>query len=86
MALQDFGPRTTTDRRPADAGLAALNQAARRLGELAMPRARKGRTRDLVGLLLAHGSRAWRASLPRASVRVRVETAEGLAAVRLTLG
>ncbi|MBK8456796.1 MAG: hypothetical protein IPL47_06550 [Phyllobacteriaceae bacterium] len=86
MALQDFGSRTSKDRRTADAGLAALNHAARRLGELALPRPRKGRTRDLVGLLLAHGSRAWRASLPQARVRLRVETAQGLAAVRLAFG
>lgn len=85
MSLQDTAPRGEQGRRP-DAGLTALNQAARRLGELTQSRPRRGRTRDLVGVLLAHGARAWRGSLPAVVVRVRVEAGPGRAAVRLALG
>lgn len=84
MSLQDTTPRDRQGRR-AEASLAALNQAARRLGELALARPRKGRTRDLVGVLLAHGARAWRGSLPVATVHIRV-VAGDRAAVRLVLG
>ena len=85
MALQESETRKAERRRPADASLAALRQAARRLGELADSRPRKGRTRDLVGMLLAHGSRAWRGAQPTVTVRLRVETANGRAAVRLAM-
>lgn len=84
MALQDAGAAGDRRERNAETGLAALNQAARRLGEIAGRRP-KGRTRDLVALLLAHGARAWRASQPRATVRVQVETG-GRAAIRLAIG
>lgn len=85
MSLQDTAPPPARkrDRRSADAGLAALHQAAQRLSDLARGR-QKGRTRDLVGLLLAHGARAWRLSLPRASVKLTVATPAGRRAVRLS--
>lgn len=87
MALQDGvqDPKARSQRRAADAGIAALNQAARRLGELTRGR-QSGRTRDIVGLLLAHGSRAWRGSQPRCTVRLRVHGADGTAVIRLALG
>jgi len=84
MALQDTGFPGRSPERSADAGLAALNQAARRLREIAGGN-RRPKTRDLVGLLLAHGSRAWRAAQPRAHVRVHVVSGSRYA-VSLNLG
>lgn len=66
----------------AEAGVQALHHAARRLAEMreAGPRVK---TRDLVALLLSHGARSWRATLPVAHVHIRVHTPEGKSAVRL---
>ena len=66
-------------------GVQALYQAAARLADI-----RRGgpkfRTRDLVGLLLSHGARTWRNSLPVVDVRLRVITPSGKPAVRMRLG
>lgn len=68
-----------------DAGLQALHQAAARLAD-----ARRGvpkfRTKELVGLLLSHGARTWRNSMPRTDVRLRVSAPSGKQAVRLRVG
>ena len=62
-----------------------LQQAAFRLGE-----ARDGRSRlkakDLVGLLLSHGARAWRASQPIAYTRIRTIAPEGHTAIHMRFG
>ncbi|MEF2550208.1 hypothetical protein VQ042_02390 [Aurantimonas sp. A2-1-M11] len=67
------------------ASLHPLQQAAMRLGE-----ARDGRSRlkakDLVGLLLSHGARAWRASQPVAHTRIRTMAPEGRPAIHLRFG
>jgi hypothetical protein len=42
------------------------------------------KTKDLVGLLLSHGARAWRASLPPANVRVHAVTPTGESAVKIS--
>ena len=72
------------ERRAADVGVEALHQAAVRLADV-----RRGsprfKTKDLVSLLLSHGARAWRNSLPRASVRVQVFTPGGKSAVKIRL-
>ena len=64
------------------AGLHPMQQASRRIGEF-----REGRSalkaKDLVGLLLCHGARAWRASQPVAHSRLRVRTPHGVPAIRL---
>lgn len=61
-----------------------LQQASMRIAEF-----REGRSafkaRDLVGLLLSHGARAWRASQPVAVTRLRVRTTGGTLAVRLRI-
>ncbi|MEX6507643.1 hypothetical protein [Jiella sp. M17.18] len=66
----------------ATAGMHPLQQAALRLGE-----ARDGRSRlkakELVGLLLSYGARAWRASQPISHSRIRVGTPNGMPAVRM---
>lgn len=46
----------------------------------------KFKTKDLVGMLLSHGARSWRNSLPVAEVRLRVFSPGGRHAVRLKLG
>ncbi len=62
--------------------LASLHQAAASMRE-----ARQGRnrfkTKDLVGLLLAHGARSWRASSARVHMRLRVEAPNGATAVKI---
>ena len=72
------------ERRPADVGVQALHQAAMRLADI-----RRGgprfKTKDLVSLLLSHGARAWRSSLPVASVRLQVFTPAGKSAVKIRL-
>ncbi|MBO0905088.1 hypothetical protein [Jiella sonneratiae] len=64
------------------AGIHPLQQAALRLGE-----ARDGRSRmkakELVGLLLTYGARAWRASQPVSHSRIRTVTPGGAVAVRM---
>lgn len=66
----------------AEAGVQALHQAAKRLADLRRNGPRF-KTKDLVGLLLSHGARSWRATLPVVQVRVRVMTPEGKAAIRI---
>ena len=44
------------------------------------------KTRDLVGFLLGHGARAWRASMPATRTHVCARTPDGRLAVRLKLG
>lgn len=59
-----------------------LQQASMRIAEF-----REGRSafkaRDLVGLLLSHGARAYRASQPPAVTRLRVHGPAGAVAVRI---
>lgn len=43
------------------------------------------KTRDLVGLLLSHSARAWRASLPNVRVKLTVKNPLGANAIRLAL-
>lgn len=70
--------------RSAEVGVQALHQAAMRLADIRRTGARF-KTKDLVGLLLGHGARAWRASLPPATVRLSVFAPGGEAAVKIRL-
>ncbi len=70
--------------RVAHRGMRALHKAAMSLADFRLASARL-RTKDLVGLLLSHGARAWRASQPRANVRVRAVSPGGLLAVKIRL-
>lgn len=65
-----------------DPSLQALHQAATRLADARRGTA-KFRTKELVGLLLSHGARTWRNSMPTTNVRLRVVSPEGRHAVRL---
>ena len=78
----------TTKKTGAGAGSSQpLTQAAMRLSEARENRSRF-KARELVGLLLCHGARAWRASQSRVDIRLAVRSPSGPAAVRLkvTLG
>lgn len=61
-----------------------LHQAAMRLSDLRRSGTRF-KTKDLVGLLMCHGARAWRISQPRATVRLRVVSPSGFTAVKIGL-
>ena len=69
--------------RTADVGVHALHQAAMRLADVRRTGSRL-KTKDLVGLLLSHGARAWRASLPPANVRIHAVTPAGKPAVKIS--
>jgi hypothetical protein len=45
----------------------------------------KGRTRDLVSLLLSHGARAWRHSQPEAGIHLHIGAYAGRTPVRLRI-
>ena len=72
------------ERRPANIGVQALHQAAMRFADI-----RRGsprfKTKDLVGLLLSHGARTWRNSLPVTNVRLQVFAPGGMTAVKIRL-
>lgn len=87
MRADQTFPGTThqQNRRAAEAGAAALGQAARRIAQLSGG-TRRRRTRDVVGLLLAHGARAWRLAQPEAIVTLRVTAPNGTMAVKLSIG
>lgn len=76
---------TVDFRTSSDNGLQALHHAATRLAD-ARRGAPKFRTKELVGLLLSHGARTWRNSMPRADIRLRVCEPSGGQAIRLRVG
>ncbi len=62
----------------------ALHDAAKQLAKQNLGRPRL-KTKDIVGYLLGHGARAWRASFPVASPRVKAITPDGMLAVKIKL-
>lgn len=62
-----------------------LQQVATRLQEVRDGRSRL-KAKDLVGLLLSHGARAWRASQPVSHSRIRVRHPNGHPAVTIRFG
>lgn len=79
---QAFADQSTHGAHARVGNLHPLQQASLRIAEF-----REGRSafkaRDLVGLLLSHGARAYRASQPATVTRLRVRTPAGTVAVRL---
>ncbi|WP_245415206.1 hypothetical protein [Hoeflea marina] len=65
-------------------GMHPLHEAAMRLADIGFSRPRS-KTKDLVGLLLCHGARAWRSSQSRAVIRISARTPIGHAAVKIRL-
>ena len=82
--LQPYVDRLSEGAASRTGSLHPLQQASMRIAEF-----RDGRSafkaRDLVGLLLSHGARAYRASQPVVGTRLRVRTPAGTVAVRLRL-
>lgn len=72
------------ERRAPEIGVQALHQASMRLADI-----RRGgprfKTKDLVGLLLSHGARTWRNTLPVATIRIRVFAPDGKPAIKIGL-
>ena len=66
-------------------GLHPLQQAASRLGHETYGKTRV-RAKDLVGLLLCHGARAWRAAQPEGLIYLKVDGPAGTPAVRISCG
>ncbi|WP_337270980.1 hypothetical protein [Oryzifoliimicrobium ureilyticus] len=60
-------------RRPLGA-LHPLHEAAMRIAEIGLQRQKAGtaKTKDLIGLLLCHGARAWRYSQPQVDIHLHV--------------
>lgn len=58
-------------RRPPRGGLHPLHEAALRIADIGRSRS-ASRTRDLVGMLLAHGARAWRSGQPAVGIHIHV--------------
>lgn len=75
--LSDIGPAPQDGKRKSLKGtLHPLHEAAMRIADLGLGRSRGSRTKDLVGMLLAHGARAWRSGQPEVDIHLHV-TAEG---------
>lgn len=77
-------PAAPSAARASEIGLHPLQQAAVRLGDYRDGRARV-RAKDLVGLLLCHGARAWRSAQPAGEIKLRVASGAGQRAVRISL-
>lgn len=81
LGLVDAGGQKRT---AAEIGMKPLHKAAMGLSDIRRAGARF-KTKDLVGLLLSHGARSWRASLPVADIRLRVFAPEGKTSVKIRL-
>ncbi|CAH0340630.1 hypothetical protein [Rhizobium sp. CECT 9324] len=57
-------------------GLHPLHQAAFGLADLGF-KPKRSKTKDLIGLLLCHGARAWRYSQPEAKIHLHVASQSG---------
>lgn len=71
-------------RRTSRIGMHPLHEAAMRLADIGFSRPRS-KTKDLVGLLLSHGARTWRNSLPIATMRIKVFAPDGKPAIKIRL-
>lgn len=71
--------------KPSRIGLHPLHEAAMRIADAGLNRS-KGKTRDLVAMLLTHGARAWRSTQPRAGIHLHVTAAGHRHPLRIRLG
>ena len=65
-------------------GLHPLHEAALRIADIGLTRSRS-KTKDLVGMLLTHGARAWRTGQPQAGIHLHVGRTGGCHPVRMRL-
>ncbi|RCW24833.1 hypothetical protein DFR48_105178 [Ciceribacter lividus] len=77
-----LSPHGGEARRPSRNTLHPLHEAAMRIADLGRKRSM---TKDLIGLLLCHGARAWRYSQPEANIHLHVCAPGGRAPVVLRL-
>ena len=88
MALNENskGPDNPPDRKNSNprAVLHPLHEAAIRIADLGLSRPR-AKTRDLVGLLLCHGARAWRYSQPQANIHLHIARYSGRLPIHLRI-
>ncbi|NBB47252.1 hypothetical protein GVN24_03075 [Rhizobium sp. CRIBSB] len=61
-----------------------LHEVAYRLADIGL-RDKRSKTKDLIGLLLSHGARAWRYSQPEANIHLHVTAQAGRFPVILRL-
>jgi hypothetical protein len=61
-----------------------LHEAALRLAGIGLSRSR-GKTKDLVAMLISHGARAWRHSQPEAQIHLHLSKRSGRTPVRIRL-
>lgn len=70
--LSDTATAPREERRKSLKGtLHPLHEAAMRIADIGFGRPR-GKTKDLVGMLLAHGARAWRAGQPATGIHLHI--------------
>lgn len=81
--LFDF-PTASRDekRKPLKGTLHPLHEAAMRIADIGLGRSRN-KTKDLVGMLLAHGARAWRSGQPAAGIHLHVGVSDRRFPVRM---
>ncbi|MCO6178187.1 hypothetical protein [Ciceribacter sp. RN22] len=77
-----LSPHGGEARRPSRNTLHPLHEAAMRIADLGRKRSM---TKDLIGLLLCHGARAWRYSQPETNIHLHVCAPGGRAPVVLRL-
>ncbi|MEZ2219500.1 hypothetical protein [Rhizobium sp. RCC_161_2] len=88
MAMNENFPGFSLDgagkTKPKGFALHPLHEAALRLADLGLNRSRsRSKTKDLIGILLCHGARAWRYSQPEANIRLHITSPNGQAPVQL---
>lgn len=71
-------------RRSLKGTLHPLHEAAMRIADIGLGRSRN-RTKDLVGMLLAHGARAWRSAQPAAEIHLHIAPGDRRHPVRMRL-
>ncbi len=81
----DVPPEARDEKRKSLKGtLHPLHEAAMRIADIGLGRSRN-KTKDLVGMLLAHGARAWRSGQPAAGIHLHVGVSGRRHPVRLRI-
>ncbi|QRM55406.1 hypothetical protein [Sinorhizobium sp. BG8] len=88
MAMNENRNGSTIDPREKRKGLRGgfhpLHEAAMKIADIGLNRSRS-KTKDLVGMLLAHGARAWRSGQPAAGIHLHVSSGGAQFPVRMRL-
>lgn len=81
----EYLPENDAKAKPRAYALHPLHEAAMRLADIGLNRSRSRKTKDLIGVLLCHGARAWRYSQPEASIHLHITSPSGQAPVLMRL-